>query len=561
MELDDEIRALALKNAVKYNGKASTGAVLGKLLSKHPELKQDLNKLRAKIETIVSEVNSLSKKEQNQLLKDIAPELLEEQKNEKQLGLQPLPGAIEGKVVTRAAPNPNGPIHLGSARAGVLSFLYAEKYKGRFILRFDDTSPKTKPPMKEAYNWIIDDFKWLGANISRIEYASKRFERYYEVAQKLIKLSKAYICTCNVNDWRSLMLKCKPCKCRKLPPEEHMKRWKLMFKGYKEGEAVLRIKTDLKHKDPSMRDWWAAKIIDNPDHPITGNKYRVWPSYNIQSAIDDHDFGVTHIIRGQEHSQNEQRQRFVYRYLGWEYPIAIHHGRVILEQGGLSTTKTRELIEKGKYTGWDDPRLITIRAFRRRGFRPEAIRDIIVSVGLNTNDVILSGDRIAAFNRRYIEPLANRYMFVANPVKIEIKNSPETEAKLKFHPDHPEQGYRKIKTHGSFYITERDYRQLKQGKLYRLMDCLNFVKQGPKLIFHSLELNKYKEQGEKIIHWVAVEDAVKVKVLMNDASILNGYGESALVKLKQDDVVQFNRFGFARLDTKGTELFFVYTHN
>ena len=552
MATDKEIESYALLNALRHGGKANSGPIVGQILGRNPDLKKEMGKLVPKINEILKIVNAMSVQAQEKKLKEIAPELLEV-KEVKKKGLKDLKNAIEGKVVTRAAPNPNGPIHIGSARAMVLSFLYAQKYKGKFILRFDDTSPKTKPPMPEAYKWIEDDLKWLGAKIDRIEYASKRFEIYYEIIEELINKGHAYICNCDPEKWRQLARKSKACECRDLKPEEHMRRWKDMFSKYKEEEVVLRIKTDLNHKDPSRRDWWAAKVIDNPNHPITKNKYKVWPSYNLQSAVDDHEMGVTHILRGQEHVQNEYRQQYVYDYLGWKYPETVHHGRVILETGGLSTTKTREMIASGDYTGWDDPRLMTIRALRRRGFVPEAIRDVEISIGLNTNDAIVTDDKIAAANRTYVEEKSNRYMFVENPILIKIIDAPEKVAELEYHPDFPKRGRRKILTKGQFFITKKDNEKLKKGHLYRLMDVLNFKD----LKFVSEKVDDYRKEGRGILHWVTKDDSIDIEVLMLDGSTIKGKGESALKKVKKGEIIQFNRFGFC---VKEESQKFVYSH-
>ncbi len=563
MDFDSEIEKYALQNAFKHEGKASPGPVIGQMMGKHHELQGKVNELMPSIAKIVAAVNKLKPEQQRAKLQQIAPELLEEKHERREIGLDELPGAVMDKVVTRTAPNPNGALHIGNARAAVLSFLYAQKYNGKFILRYDDTSPETKPPLKEAYGWIEEDLRWLGAKIDMVAYASKNFERYYQVIEQLLKIGKAYVCMCDNDKWKEKKKKGIACACRDLEPAEHLRRWQHMLTDYKEEEAVLRIKTDLEHKDPSRRDWWAAKIIAKPNHPISGNKYRVWPSYNLQSAIDDHDHGVTHIIRGQEHTQNEMRQRYIYDYLGWQYPVALHHGRIILETGGLSASKskTNAAIASGEFSGWDDPRLITIRALRRRGFQPEAIRDIEVSIGLNTNDTHISRDMMAAANRKYIDKTSNRYMFVQNPVKIVIDKAPAIESNLKNHPDYPERGTRKVSTNGQFYIPENDFKLLKTGKLYRLMDCLNFSKSRGKFVYKSRTIDEYRQGGERIMHWVATSDAVPVEVLMIDGSTAKGLGESSLKSLNVGDIVQFNRFAFCRLEKKDSTLVFVYTHD
>ena len=158
---------------------------------------------------------------------------------------------------------------------------------------------------------------------------------------------------------------------------------------FKEGEAVVRIKTDLSHPNPAVRDWPALRIINTErhPHPRVGSKYRVWPLYNFACGIDDHLIGVSHIIRGKEHLTNQRRQEYMYKHLGWQYPEAIHYGRLKIKGASLSKSKIVEGIRNGTFRDWDDPRLATFAALRRRGISPEAIRRLIIDVGPKTADV------------------------------------------------------------------------------------------------------------------------------------------------------------------------------
>ncbi len=447
-EIMELILKYALINAYTHKGgKANPKAVIGKVLGENPELREKAREIVPLVNEVVEEVNSLSLEEQEAKLREIYPEFFEEKEEKKggeKKGLPPLPKAEKGKVVTRFAPNPpDGAFHLGNARAAILSHEYARMYDGKFILRFDDTDPKVKRPEPIFYEWIKEDLEWLGFKIDEIHIASDRLEIYYDYAEKLIKMGKAYVCTCPPEKFRELRDKGIACPHRDEPVEAQLERWRKMLNGeYKEGEAVVRIKTDLNHPNPAVRDWPALRIIDNPNHPRTGNKYRVWPLYNFASAIDDHELGVTHIFRGQEHAENETRQRYVYEYFGWEYPVTVHHGRLSIEGVILSKSKTRKGIEEGKYLGWDDPRLGTIRALRRRGIRPEAIRELIIEVGLKRSDTTISWDNLAAINRRIVEPIANRYFFVADPIPMYIEGAQEFTAEIPpLHPpDYPERG-------------------------------------------------------------------------------------------------------------------------
>lgn len=572
MEFREIILKYALINAVQHDGKANPKAVIGKILGENPELRPKAKEIIPLVNDVVQEVNSMSKEEQEAKLREIYPEFFEEhkEKKEEKKGLPPLPKAEKGKVVTRFAPNPDGAFHLGNARAAILSHEYARLYDGKFILRFDDTDPKVKRPEPIFYDWIIEDLKWLGFQIDEIHYASDRIEIYYKYAEELIKMGKAYVCTCEPEHFRKLRDEGKACPHRDLPPEVQLKEWEKMLNGeYKEGEAVVRIKTDLNHPNPAVRDWPALRIIDNPNHPRTGNRYRVWPLYNFASAIDDHELGVTHIFRGQEHAENETRQRYLYEYFGWEYPEAVHHGRLSIEGVILSKSKTRKGIEEGKYLGWDDPRLGTIRALRRRGIQPEAIKELILEVGLKKSDTTVSWDNLAAINRRILEPIANRYFFVADPIPMEIKGyDEEFTAEIPLHPDYPERGVRKLKfTPGKpIYVSKDDLELLKDNEYIRLKDLFNvrIVEVSEERItaeFDSIEYEKARENKWRMIHWVPEGKPCEVLVPEGEELIVRTGLLEKNANLKVDDIVQFERFGFVRVDkVEGDKVIAIFAH-
>ena len=171
----------------------------------------------------------------------------------------------------------------------------------------------------EFYDKIREDLKWLGCKVDEEYIQSDRLPIYYEYAEKLLRDGNAYVCTCIPDEFRKKTLQSEPCPCRSLPPTEHLERWKRMLNGgYAEGEAVVRVKTDLNHPNPAVRDWPALRIIDTKKypHPRVGSKYRVWPLYNMAAGVDDHLLGITHIIRGKEHLTNGVRQEFMYQTPG-----------------------------------------------------------------------------------------------------------------------------------------------------------------------------------------------------------------------------------------------------
>ncbi len=527
--VDDVIRKYALLNAIEHEGKAQPKSVLGKLLADQPELRENVLELRSKVEDIVENVNRMSLEMQKAELGEVP---LAEKRAEK----KELPDLERrDKFVVRFAPNPDGALHLGNARPAVLCDEYAKRYKGKFILRYDDTDPKVKVPEKKFYKWIKDDLAWMKVKVHEIATASKRLPIYYKHAEKLIKDERAYVCTCNNESWKKLINQSKACPCRSLDAATQMRRWKKMFSGYREGEAVLRIKTDLDAKNPAVRDWPAFRIVDKPKHSV---KKKVWPLYNFASAIDDHLMGITHIFRGQEHSTNETKQRYVYQYFKWSYPYVVILGRFSVSDMVLSKSEIREGIELGKFGDWTDPRVGTLRSLRRRGFSPESIRQIIIDIGPKPNDVTISMENLAAYNRKIINRTANRYFFIPNPKRIFVRGLRIKKAKIPLHPE-IEKGFRTFTLSSNFFIDEKDFENSK-GLEVRLKDLCN-VKLGETSVYTGTELKPLPK-----IQWVPAKH-VAVRVLLPGKEI-KGYGETNLTKEKPGAVVQFERFGFVRLE-------------
>jgi len=576
-ELREFIRKLALLNAVRHDGKAQTGSVIGKLLSEKKELRAKAKEIASLVGEAVQEVNSLSLSEQKGIVEERWPEALVKEKVEEEKRLPPLPNVDKyAEVVTRFSPNPDCVLHLGSARAIILCYEYARMYKGKFILRFEDTDPKLKRPVLEFYDCVREDLAWLGCSPNEEYIQSDRIPIYYEYAESLLKDCYAYVCTCDREQFREKSLASEPCECRGLSSEEHLKRWEHMLEGgYREGEAVVRVKTDLNHPNPAVRDWPALRVIDSKKypHPRVGSRYHVWPLYNLACGIDDHLMGVSHIIRGKEHLTNEVRQNYMYKHLGWEYPEAIHYGRLKITGASLSKSKIVEGIRTGVYKSWDDPRLATFAALRRRGITPEAIKRLIIDVGPKTSDVVLSWENLYAYNRKILDPKADRYFFVHNPTQLTVKKIPKTfTVKLRLHPDYPERGFREytIEPEGAdnavaLWVSRSDTDALKAGKIIRLMGLFNIKIErtdaySAEASFISEPYEEARKVGAPLIHWIPIGADLPCQVVMPDATVAEGIAESACKGLKPDDIIQFERFGFVRIDEVNMKLTAYYAH-
>lgn len=562
-DIEKLILKYALRNAVRHGGKALPKIVLNKLLGERPELKKSVKELLPLVEKIIGKVNSMSLEKQEKLLNQISPGIVEKKVVEKRL--PELPNVDKCRVVvTRFAPNPDFVLTLGNARPAILSYHYAKIYNGKFILRFEDTDPRIKSPKKIFYNLIREDLRWLGLKWDEEYIQSQRMEIYYEYARKLLEIGGGYICTHSSKDIREMRRKGIRCSCSKDEVEKQLEKWDKMLNGeYGEGEAVLRVFTDISHPDPSVRDWIAFRIIDTEKypHPLTGSKYIVWPTYNFACSIDDKLLEITHILRAKEHISNTIKQKYLYEHFGWNYPEAIHFGRLKLEGVILSKSKIRRGLERGEYENWDDPRLGTLQAFKRRGFYPETIWKIILDVGIKPSGALISLKNIYAINRKMLEDKADRYMFVYKPRKILIKDSVEVlDGHIPYHPSHPERGIRKItlrKTKNGFevYISENDFRELKIGSAIRLMGLaniriININGYGVAEII-DLPLSTARSKRLPIIQWIPVDNNVKTVVIMPKQRILvrvKGLAEKDILKLKPETCIQFYRFGFVKID-------------
>ncbi|NOX71570.1 MAG: glutamate--tRNA ligase [Candidatus Micrarchaeota archaeon] len=543
----DMIFRLALQNAVMHDGKANPGALIGKVISADPSFRARVLELREVIGKTVSDVNAMSLEEQKAKLSELAPELLEKKKRKKDEGLPELKGAKEGKVVTRFAPSPTGPLTLGQfLRAVMLSYGYAQKYKGKFILRIEDTDASKIE--RKFIEWIKEDLKKCDVHYDQCVHQSERIELYYDFAEKMIKEGKAYVCTCSAESFRELKREMKDCPCRKNSPEENMEKWEKMKNGgYEEGEAVLRLKTSMQDKNPVMRDPPIFRI-NKKEHPLAGKKYSVWPLYNFSCAIDDHTLGITHVFRGKEHEHNTAVQNVIYDFFGWEKPVVINFGMIRFPGMVQHTREMKELIAKGEISGWDDPRLPTIRALLRRGFVSDALKVFAFQCGLTKNDIQSSWKNLEAVNKKFIDPIAKRFMIVLNPEKITIKGKEGiAEIKEPFHPDNPDMGDKlMILEMKSVYVCGDDFEKYK-GKVVRLKGAFNV----------TLERNA-EIAGDEIvrempkIQWVS-EPHIDVKVLMKDGSALSGIGEIAMENLTIGEIIQMERVGFGRVDGKENE--------
>lgn len=547
--LNTDIEKNVLKNAIEHDGRAELKSVVNKLLGSYPELRSSIKDLMADINLSISKINSMSIEEQISLANEKYSDILIVEKKNEEHHLPDLKN-VKGKVVMRMAPSPSGPLHIGHSRMLILNDEYVKRYGGELILRIEDTNPNNIYP--QAYDMIQEDTRWLDVNFTQFVIQSERMELYYKRARELILMGKAYICKCRVEDFKRDLMESKACPHRNLPPEMMVEQFDQIITGQdKDLKPVLVIKTDLNHPNPAVRDWIAFRVIETP-HPHTGKKYRFYPLMNFSVAVDDHELELTHVIRGMDHLNNTERQKYIFNYFKWDIPEYFHYGLINIQDAILSTTSMRKGIEAGEYRGWDDVRLATLLALRRRGYQKETFRKYWIDSGLNDVNSDFSWEIFNSMNRQFIDHSANRYFFVSDPVKVKINGSPETESMIPLYPKESERGFRKysLGKDQTLYLQKSDINDAKEDDTVRLKDLYNIIyKDGA---WHYLDSEN--KTRRKIIHWVK-DDSPEFEVYKPDGTTDIGFIESDAVKA--NGIVQFERYAFVN---KTSERYALYLH-
>jgi glutamyl-tRNA synthetase len=544
--MDERIRILALKNAVKFGGKANAGPIIGGLFADEPELRKQAKEISKKIQRALKEVNAMSLEQQTELLATLAPETFDK-KDKKKKELPELENIGNG-VVTRIPPEPSKYPHIGHAVSFLINYMYAKKYNGKCILRLDDTNPEKVK--KEYYQAMYDGLLWLGIQVDDTVIASKHMDSFYDYADKLMRKERVYVCFCDRETMSKLRNNTMVCDHRRQNERQVREDWGKMLNGeYKPGECVLRLKADMESLNAVMRDPVLFRISEEP-HTLQGSKYRVWPMYDFESAVAEGMTGITHIFRSNEFGKmRSELQNYIKKVLGLPIQDEKQYGRFQIQGKITKGREIRALFESGEIKSWDDPRLVTLLALKRRGIVPQTLYELAVEVGLSANEKKIDWSMIAAINRKIIDDDTKRFFFVKEPHRIQIHNDVGS-TEVPNHPNNKTLGDRKILVGQSFYVQDN----IEPGASYRLMHLFNF--KDSKAVSKAYD----PELKAKIIHGVPAVNAIDVTVLMDDGSVIKGKGEEALQNLREGEVVQFERLFFCRLDDK-EKMQFVYTHD
>lgn len=554
------IRKHALKNAFDY-GKANSGAVVGKIVAEYPEAKKDMKTTMKLVSQVIAEVNSLSKEQIEEEMKKYEYKQKEEQK--KEIDVE---GAEMGKVITRYPPEPNGWPHIGHAKAFCLSWVIAKKYNGKIILRWDDTNPEAEK--QEYVDAIKDGITWLGLDWNEEVYCSDYIPMMYELCEQLLKQGDAYFCNCKQEEISRGRQEGKRCACGSRSIKENLDYWRDMLNGkIKEGEGIIRLKADMQSLNTVMRDPTLFRVITTP-HFRQGKKYVVWPTYDFQGPVMDSLLGITHPIRSKEYELRDELYVFLLQKLKLHVPKIISIARLSIRNAPVSKRLLRPLVETGKLWGWDDPRLPTLAGLRRRGILPEAIRKFVLSGGISKSESESGWEILLAENRKLLDPIAKHYFFVRDPVAINVDGLPE-EVHLNLHPKE-NLGTRTVKISDKIYIASEDAKNLAIGEKIRLKDLANIeiLSRDPiraKVVGGEIPAKKIQwvSDGAKVECEIAIpHDILDENGNFNERSleIARGYCESNCLSTQINEIVQFERFGFCRLDKKEKDkLIFVFS--
>lgn len=563
-KLADAIRKYAIKNAIDY-GTAKEGSVMGRILSEFPETKSDMKGLAKQVAEIIKQVNSLSKddiqKEYGKHSKEFEREA--EEKAKESVPKFILEGAVKGRFVTRYAPAPNGYMHIGHAKAALVADEAARVYDGKIVLYFDDTNPEKD--RQEYVDAMKRDLSWLEIKFAAEHYASDNMALIYESARKLIKQGSAYACECDAETMSKNRYDGKACKHRERSASQNEKIFEDMLKGkYDEGSEVIRFMGDMKSNNTVLRDPTLLRIKKDT-HYRQGDKYIVWPTYDINTPINDSINGVTDVIRSKEFELRDELAAGILDALKMRKPRIHSEARLVIKDNITHKRELNKLMEEDVLEGWDDPRLTTIAALRRRGIAPEAIRKFVLRFGLSKTDSEVDLSMLLDENRKVIDKTSKRLFFVGDPKKITVEGIENHDVKMRLLPENDKE-FRRYKLGNAFYISGREAENLRVGDRIRFKDLFNVEIKNLKGTMSCRFIGDDQKVG-KTLQWVNEGNCIKAqlqtpgKLLINgkfnkdSIETADGLLESYANNLKEGEVVQFERVGFARLDDKKRMLF------
>jgi glutamyl-tRNA synthetase len=478
-------------------------------------------------------------------------------------------------VVTRFPPEPNGYPHIGHAKAVIIDDEYARMYNGKLILRFDDTNPMNEK--LEYYEAIKNDLEWLGIKPDIIKNTSDDILILHEYGKKLTRNGDAYVCTCDSNKIHKLRMQQLECSCRVNIDNSinNLERLDKIFDGtYHQNEAIIRFKGNMQDKNTVMRDPTLFRIIEAP-HPLLGDKVQIWPTYDFAAPVEDSLDGVSHALRTKEYELRNTLYVSILDRLKLRRPLVVEFSRLEFENMPVSKRKIKQLLDEGAITSWDDPRLLTLSAMRKRGFEPKAIRSFVLSLGLTLAETKPPFKALESMNRKIIDPLSIRLFFVKDPIMLTVDGAKNMKVTLDNHPTN-NLGTREVEVSTVFYISRDDANLLAEGEQVRLMELYNIkidrivVEPGKNKAIIASYLNNEIFRNMKKIQWVSDKSMTKYNILIpyelyqnnkfNPRSLesAEGLAEAFVLRLKPHALVQFIRFGFCITENNKSSAIFIH---
>ncbi|XDT42833.1 tRNA synthetases class I (E and Q), catalytic domain [Nakaseomyces glabratus] len=457
--------------------------------------------------------------------------------------------ATGGKVHTRFPPEPNGYLHIGHSKAIMVNFGYAKYHDGVCYLRFDDTNPEAEAP--EYFESIKRMVSWLGFKPWKVTYSSDYFDKLYELAEVLIKNGKGYVCHCTAEEikrGRGIKEDGTPggerhaCKHRDQSVEKNLEEFRAMRDGkYKPGEAILRMKQNLESPSPQMWDLIAYRVLNAP-HPRTGTKWKIYPTYDFTHCLVDSFENITHSLCTTEFYLSRESYEWLCDQVHVFRPAQREYGRLNITGTVLSKRKIAKLVDEHFVRGWDDPRLFTLEAIRRRGVPPGAILSFINTLGVTTSTTNIQVVRFESAIRKYLEDSTPRLMMILDPIEVVVENLPEDYEELvtiPYRAGTKEFGDRNVPFTNKFYIERADFSENTEDKeFFRLTpnQPVGLIKVPYTVSFNSVEKDadgkitrihvKYDNEDKPVkprtyIQWVPISKKYNSPVRVSETRVYN----------------------------------------
>jgi len=557
-EVLESIERNALLNSLRHSGRAQAGAVINRVIAEFPELRTSAKEVAKAVQARVKDVNSMTLQKQQDLLQKRYPGVEEVgEKKEGRLGLPPLPNASKGAVTLRLPPEPSGFMHIGHGMAFTINDVYRQTYSGKLWLRFEDTNPRRVE--KRYYENFREGIRWLGIGWDYEKSVSGDLDSVYGYGQRLLAQGNAYACGCEESRVKKLRFAGEACEHREQSVEKNLLVWSdMLSRRYGEGEYVIRMRGDMKSLDYSMRDPNIFRVIEH-EHPLTGSRFIVWPTYDFEVVVEDELCSVTHVLRSSEFHLD--LQALLRKFLQLRPVTVVQFSRFNFKGTPVAKRLLRPLVDEGLVTGWDDPRMPTIEGVRRRGISPEAIRDFTLQVGYTKTEHEYDWSLLFAVNRKLLDAKTKRVYFVPRPLPLTVDGAPRKRVSIRFHPE-KELGERAISVSNTFRVPSDDVLSMKEGETFRLMELYNVKlleksSKGARGAYLSDELLA----GTKKLQWTT-DESRRIEVLepgplfdedgkFNRESLRRTEGEveQSFEDLDRGEVVQFPRYGFCRVDS------------